>query len=231
MYIISDVHGCYDTLLALIDKFPKKKKSKICFVGDLVDRGLNSSKVIDFVMENGYDCVLGNHEYMFLKYYPFIKYKINGDSSFSHWFHKCGGKETLSSYSSKKKLNSHIEFLKSLALYKEYKNFKTKDNRHLVVSHSCVGEAWTYRKNDDKIFRKIFEEQVLWSRYKDFDNTDIFNVYGHTILEEVKMKKYSCGIDLGCHKTKKVIPNPRLCALEFPSMKIITQKNIENKST
>lgn len=42
IYIISDVHGCYKTLLALIDKLPNKKDSKIVFVGDLVDRGANS---------------------------------------------------------------------------------------------------------------------------------------------------------------------------------------------
>ena len=42
IYIISDVHGCYKTLLALIDKLLNKKDSKIVFVGDLVDRGANS---------------------------------------------------------------------------------------------------------------------------------------------------------------------------------------------
>ncbi len=36
-YIIGDVHGEYDTLLALVDKLPKD--AKLIFVGDLVDRG------------------------------------------------------------------------------------------------------------------------------------------------------------------------------------------------
>ena len=35
IYIISDVHGCYKTLLALIEQFPNKQNSKIVFVGDL----------------------------------------------------------------------------------------------------------------------------------------------------------------------------------------------------
>ncbi|GAB1464879.1 hypothetical protein MASR2M54_03790 [Aliarcobacter cryaerophilus] len=39
IYIVSDVHGCYKSLLALIEQFPNKQNSKIVFVGDLVDRG------------------------------------------------------------------------------------------------------------------------------------------------------------------------------------------------
>lgn len=36
-YIIGDVHGCYDTLIALIKKLPEK--AEIIFLGDLIDRG------------------------------------------------------------------------------------------------------------------------------------------------------------------------------------------------
>ena len=58
---------------------------------------------------------------------------------------------------------------------------------------------------------------------------DIFNVYGHTIFTEPILNEYSCGIDLGCfYQNKEKLPNPRLCALEFPSMKIYTQESLEN---
>lgn len=49
IYIISDVHGCYKSLLALIEQFPNKQKSKIVFVGDLIDRGSNSCEVIELI--------------------------------------------------------------------------------------------------------------------------------------------------------------------------------------
>ena len=62
IYIIGDVHGCYKTLLALINKLPNKFDSKICFVGDLIDRGSNSKEIIKLIRDNNYDCVLGNHE-------------------------------------------------------------------------------------------------------------------------------------------------------------------------
>lgn len=62
IYIIGDVHGCYKTLLALIDQFPNKQNSKIVFVGDLIDKGTNSCEVVEFIINNKYDCVMGNHE-------------------------------------------------------------------------------------------------------------------------------------------------------------------------
>lgn len=52
IYIIGDVHGCYKSLLALIEQFPNKQNSKIVFVGDLVDRGNDSYNVVKFIIEN-----------------------------------------------------------------------------------------------------------------------------------------------------------------------------------
>ena len=69
IYIISDVHGCYKTLLALIEQFPNKQNSKIVFVGNLIDRGINSFEVIKFVKNNNYACVMGSHEKALLQFY------------------------------------------------------------------------------------------------------------------------------------------------------------------
>ena len=75
-----------------------------------------------------------------------------------------------------------------------------------------------------------FRTNTLWSRWKNFDNYDIFNVYGHTIFQEPLLNDYSCGIDLGCfYQNKGKLPSPRLCALEFPSMKIFIQESLENE--
>lgn len=230
IYIISDVHGCFKTLLALINKLPNKEKSKICFVGDLVDRGQNSYAVIKFIMDNNYDCVLGNHELMFLEYAPMLKDDRKNDS-LKHWLFDSGGEETINSYSSKKEFYKQLDFLKSLPLYIKYKDFRTKDNRYLVVSHSSVGKVWELRKSKKEEDEDKFENQLLWSRYKDTDNPKIFNVYGHTIFEKPVITKYSSAIDLGCYQSKDKVSNPRLCALEFPSMRVITQESLETKKS
>ncbi len=227
IYIISDVHGCYKTLLALIDKLPNKKDSEIVFVGDLVDRGANSYDVIKFVKDNNYDCVLGNHEKMFLEYSPMLE-NDRQNEDLKYWLFKCGVEQTLKSYRSKEEFYKQLDFLRSLPLYIEYKDYKTKDGRYLVVSHSSVGQAWDFRYSANEIKIKRFESQLLWSRYKDFDNSEIFNVYGHTIFEEPLINDYSSAIDLGCYQSKKKLANPRLCALEFPSMRVYTQESLED---
>ena len=58
--VIGDVHGCFNTLKKLIRKFPKD--SKLIFLGDLCNRGKYSKDVIDFVIKNNHQCLLGNHE-------------------------------------------------------------------------------------------------------------------------------------------------------------------------
>ena len=63
IYLIGDVHGCYRTLCALIDRLPRGADSKISFVGDLIDRGEGSFEVVQLAVQRGYAAVMGNHEY------------------------------------------------------------------------------------------------------------------------------------------------------------------------
>ena len=225
IYIIGDVHGCYKSLLALIEQFPNKQNSKIVFVGDLIDRGINSYEVIEFVKNNNYDCVMGSHEKALLQYSEF-----GVSEDLKKWYEKGGGKETINSYSSKEKFNEHIEYLKSLPLYLEYQDYRTADDRYLVVSHSAVADSWNLRLSLNVEDKQIFEQYCLYKRYKKFDNKDIFNIYGHAVRSEVKLTSFDCNVDLGCcYKcSDDAVPIPRLCALEFPSTKIFIQENIED---
>lgn len=226
IYIIGDVHGCYKTLLSLIEKMPNKYNSNICFVGDLIDRGKNSSNVIEFVKTNNYPCVLGNHEKYMIETMPLILEDMN---NLNHtWITKNDGDKTLKSYSDLNMLKEHLQWLDTLPLYLEYKDFKTKDNRYLVISHSHILESWKYKDySKDSNEYKAFEKGCLFSRYKSFDNKEIFNVYGHTPMAEPIIKSYKANIDLGCFY-KSESESGKLCALEFPSMKIITQENRED---
>ena len=56
-YAIGDVHGEYRTLIRLAERLPED--SQLFFVGDLIDRGPDSSKVVDFVRKGNHQCVLG----------------------------------------------------------------------------------------------------------------------------------------------------------------------------
>jgi serine/threonine protein phosphatase 1 len=97
-------------------------------------------------------------------------------------------------------------------------------------NESMKGSTYLVRDGKGYIYLTDFEQFCLYKRYKQFDNKDIFNIYGHAVRSEVKITSFDCNIDLGCcyKGTDDAVSNPRLCALEFPSMKIYTQENLEN---
>jgi len=229
IYVIGDVHGCLNTLKALISKLPIS--AKIVFVGDLIDRGSNSVEVVKYIRTNGWDCVLGNHEYAMVENGELLLEEPNQITTNTWTSNKynVGGLETLQSYQSLNnsidRFKDDIEWMKRLPLYLEYKNFKTKDNRTLVVSHSCIDDVWSLKDSEGEFDKEDFQTKVLYSRNKEpFDNKEIFNVFGHTPTKEPIVEKHFANIDTGsCYKEKYGI----LTALEFPSMKLILQENIE----
>jgi len=236
IYIISDVHGCVKTLKALIQKLPSN--IKICFVGDLIDRGAYSKDVVDLIISNDYDCVLGNHEAKFIDTLSVLIAGLDNGNKDFQWLENKVRQETLLSYGihsmknfTEEKLitiKKHLVFFKSLPLYKEYKEIKTGDNRHLVVSHSHVADKWQYRSWDiDSLEYKVFMKYSLSSRFKNFDNKYIYNVYGHTPLNKPIIDDHKSCIDLGCAFNNKSNLKGYLCALEFPSMHFIKQEHIE----
>ncbi len=64
-YVVGDIQGCYDSLIALLDKvsFSPDKDTLYC-VGDLVNRGPKSLETLEFLYSLGSSVkvVLGNHD-------------------------------------------------------------------------------------------------------------------------------------------------------------------------
>ena len=84
-YVVGDIHGCYDELIELYHKIDEHSNGdfRMIFVGDYVDRGPDSKKVVDFVMKmqkRGDIALMGNHEDMILDgdftYAKAIKYYL-----------------------------------------------------------------------------------------------------------------------------------------------------------
>ena len=61
--IIGDIHGCYYELCDLLDLISPSDDDRIIAVGDVVDRGPDSEKVIEFFKnKRNTDSLIGNHE-------------------------------------------------------------------------------------------------------------------------------------------------------------------------
>lgn len=66
-WVIGDVHGCYNAFQALIESNFIKEEDKVILIGDIIDRGPDSVKMLDWAMQNvnhggKYYMIRGNHE-------------------------------------------------------------------------------------------------------------------------------------------------------------------------
>ena len=178
---------------------------------------------MQLAMQRGYAAVMGNHEYRLLQHNDaFLRGEMPNDP---RWFFLNGGAQTFASYAkaSRAQKLAHIEFLSNLPLYLEFHEFKNAQGRRLVVSHSAAGRMWPLRSSDGESAAE-FRRHVLCSRGDFSQNDGIFNVYGHTPIAEPDITNFSANIDTGCVYKHKF---GHLCALEFPSMRVFIQENIE----
>ena len=69
-YCISDIHGEYDLFMRLLEKIKYSDSDRLIVCGDFIDKGKDSVRLAQtiFALPNTY-CIMGNHEYMFFKYY------------------------------------------------------------------------------------------------------------------------------------------------------------------
>jgi len=116
---IGDIHGCDVALETLLQNVRPEADDTVVVLGDVVDRGPDTRRVIDLLLELSKTCelkfILGNHEEMMLEaYYT------------GQWMHdwlSFGGNETLASYgeSFDDVPMEHFEFLVSGLNYWETK--------------------------------------------------------------------------------------------------------------
>jgi serine/threonine protein phosphatase 1 len=249
MIVIGDVHGNFKTLKALLDQIPQEEKDKgVCFVGDLIDRGPDSRGVVEFVIQNKYHCVRGNHEDMMLSTCDLAvrQLKKGGFWWGNEMWTLNGGRETIESYLEvddtgdrpietldEETLKKHMKWMETLPFYLEFKNIKNDDGRYLIVSHSHICNAWRHIKREEakgnQPRSKILLD-VIWGRpYNLKQIPDIYNIIGHTPIKNgPKIKKTYADVDTGCFY--KGEPGFfKLTALQFPEMIVYQQENIDYK--
>lgn len=68
-YCLSDIHGCYLTLQAILKRMNVKNNDNLLILGDVVDRGPRIKEVLDFLLGRPNTTLLmGNHEFSFIEY-------------------------------------------------------------------------------------------------------------------------------------------------------------------
>ena len=98
-YAIGDIHGCADLLDAMLERIETHAAGaakKLVFIGDYVDRGPDSARVVETLRKLEWRepdrvvCLMGNHEAMLVK-------SLREPGALDNWLYN-GGAETLASF-------------------------------------------------------------------------------------------------------------------------------------
>lgn len=200
---IGDIHGCHLEFAELLERLAFTSEDRLILVGDLVNRGPDSNKVIDLAIQHRAISLLGNHEARLLA------------------FRRTGDRSGLKEDDEKTLVRlepAHWAYLEKMPLTHVEPEFNTvfvhggflpdepwqKQPASVVTRIQVIDAEGKPRKRAD------CPEGVLWA---DRWAGPPFVVYGHTPRPDIYKLKWSVGIDTACcmggHLTAYVLPERR----------------------
>jgi hypothetical protein len=221
MNIIGDIAGQYKTLLALLKKMPD---DEVLSVGDMVDRGPDSFKVLQWFKNHG-KAVFGNHEHLMLDAIDNGGYYQRGI-----WLYNGGG-ATIRSFGCEtaQEMAGHelVEWVRTLPLYVKLDG--------ALVSHSFIHPDQTLEEacNLGLGFAYQYDVQcdqsIIWNRTFPIRRTDdngnpMMQIVGHNSqfgLRQFKDDKGPFALCLDDCRQKV------LTGLHWPSMQVYQQEFID----
>ena len=186
--VIGDVHGCANEFEELLTKLELKPSDRVIQVGDLVNRGPDSHRVIELACEYQVKSVIGNHELRLL-----TARKKNKTSLLNQY-----DQITL-----EKLTKDHWNYLEAMPKF----IYDAQIDTVIVHGGFLPDKPWQTQSID-----LITNIQVIDNKGKAAKRSDApdaapwaaswdgnpFVVYGHTPRPRVFERKGSIGIDTGC---------------------------------
>jgi len=211
IYAIGDIHGRYDLLrdiLRLIEAhsrgLPAPESLHILLLGDVVDRGPDSAKILRYLHEwtkhaRGQVMLLGNHEEMMLRAHA-------GDTQVIQAWLRVGGRETLESFGLVIP-EGEVEITPRLisdirrALPEELMNFVkswplTARSGDYYFCHAGVKPKVSLDKQSKK--------DLIWIRDEFLQSSSDHGalvIHGHSITPNIDRQHNRVGIDTGAYRT------------------------------
>lgn len=185
---VGDIHGCHQEFADLLDKLDLQKDDRLILLGDLINRGPDSGRVVELAREFATASLLGNHE---LRH---VNYRRTEDPTHLKkedyvTIQQLKGKDW--DYLEKMKLTYedgklgvvfvHAGFLPGRPWYQQ--------PARIVTRIQVVGEDGEPHKRSEMPDAPHWS--TLWSGPP-------FVVYGHTPREDIARTKWTLGIDTAC---------------------------------
>ena len=207
VYAIGDIHGRADLFERLLKRIDQDVDARgpadvtLVLLGDLVDRGPDSRRVIERAMEletSGGDVrfLAGNHEEVFLEAVTKPSREV------SRFFYRIGGRETVISYGLTEREMADIDHGALAARFPElvppeHVAFLQRFEDQIEIGDYLFVHAGV--KPDVPLDRQK-QRHLRWIRdeFLDHEGTlDKVVVHGHTVSEAVEQRGHRIGIDTG----------------------------------
>jgi len=183
IFIIGDIHGCYDELLDLLDEIHFGDHDRAIAVGDLISKGPKNKEVLDlFISDQRFSSVLGNHDYAVLKF-------LSGEKI------KCSKAEKRAGRELEFDRERYASFLRALPL--------TIQINSKVVVHAGVRPGVPLDQQDEA---DLLELRTLGKKRTKRKGTAWYDVYegeefvffGHWPSQQPRVGPKALGLDTGC---------------------------------
>ena len=200
IFVIGDIHGCLDKLELLWDRIdPRPGVDQLVFLGDYIDRGEDSSGVLDYLLrvKKAYaDTIflMGNHEKMFMDFLSGVDRALfiynGGESTLRSYLvrmenYGSGGEGVLDEEALNRLVpEHHRDFLQELHPYYETTDYIMV---HAGLRHGVPLENQT---SEDLVW---IREEFIYAE-EDFGKRVIF---GHTPFVKPLVLPNKIGIDTG----------------------------------
>ena len=187
-YIISDIHGCYEEYIELLDKIKFSRNDELYILGDAMDRGPEPIKVMqDIMMRPNATYIIGNHDFTMLHIMKKLTVEITEDNFASHlsgfdlWDYtlwvKDGGEVTSRQFAAlpREEQQDILEYLRDALVYEVLED----KGRKFILVHAGISDFQEdkdlYEYNFDDF---IFERPDYSKRY--YRDGKTYVVTGHT---------------------------------------------------
>ncbi len=201
---VGDIHGCHTEFAELLSQLELQPDDRVVLLGDLVNRGPESARVIDTARSMRAISLLGNHELRLLKY------RKTGDRKYM----KEHDLETFDSlrpedwaYMETMQLTFHEPELNTVFVHGGFLPGEPwqRQPSEVVTRIQVIDRDGRARKRADAPDAPVWAD--LWGGPP-------FVVYGHTPRAEVYKLKWSIGIDTACvmggFLTAYILPERRI---------------------
>ena len=223
VWVIGDVHGCYKQFMEIINSSQIARTDIVIIIGDIIDRGHDSVKMLEWVMKNvnnggKYLMIRGNHEQNIIEDYTSLLeewyrknkyiidkgelpadykeqsiYDLECEYEFCEYMERAG----ITNIGQAEK---YIDWMRTLPLY-----FKVKlsNGKTFVIAHGWFEGKLT---SDGEIEQILPNDDIVWNRDIDSDYNLVKDDYNPMEKGEMLIHGHTPIIVIKGHRAKLATP-------------------------